>query len=220
MKVTKEKIKETEEEWQHNLLNWKSKRRQSKEGATGPETNNSAPNSNSGSNPNSDSDEAKRKIKTFGEMLKEKAKAGQRLGYSLHRYVEGEEDPSIEMFTETSKSEEENDNEIEITFNKINSDNQAANINDGDEEVENVENDINLDTLRINGDGNNQHHNHQPTTISNEDNFEQNNINQRESDYFTNNSQRQILVSLSLLCLQRLLMFLVLAIFIPVPACF
>jgi len=35
VKITKEKIKEVEEEWQNNLLNWKSKRRQSKSNSEG-----------------------------------------------------------------------------------------------------------------------------------------------------------------------------------------
>lgn len=88
--MTKEKIKEVEEEWQSNLLNWKSKRRQSKE------------------NKNSDSEEngqdgPQRKIKTFSEILNEKAKSGHRLGYNLSRYVEGEED-GADLFTEQSNS--------------------------------------------------------------------------------------------------------------------
>ena len=35
VKITKEKIKEVEEEWQNNLLSWKSKRRQSNNSSEG-----------------------------------------------------------------------------------------------------------------------------------------------------------------------------------------
>lgn len=73
MKITKEKIKEVEEEWQNNLLNWKSKRRQSR-GNTIPQ----------------DIEEqttVPRKIKTFQEILSEKAKSGHRIGYNLQRYI-------------------------------------------------------------------------------------------------------------------------------------
>lgn len=85
VKITKEKIKEVEEEWQSNLLNWKSKRRQTsscgKLGDDEDESNNSV---------NSD-----RKIKTFSEILNEKAKSGHRIGYNLHRYLaDGDGDDS------------------------------------------------------------------------------------------------------------------------------
>lgn len=88
MKVTKEKIKEVEEEWQSNLLNWKSKRRQSKE---------SAPNGSGGEGEDGDgsSNGGPRRIKTFSEILNEKAKSGHRIGYNLHRYVEGEEENEV-----------------------------------------------------------------------------------------------------------------------------
>lgn len=99
VKVTKEKIKEVEEEWQSNLLNWKSKRRQSKEGG----------NSKNGSEDGDDNGDApaSRKIKTFSEILNEKAKSGHRLGYNLSRYVEGEEE-SVELFNEQTNGSSHN----------------------------------------------------------------------------------------------------------------
>ncbi|XP_053209239.1 putative uncharacterized protein DDB_G0271606 isoform X2 [Panonychus citri] len=72
VKITKEKIKEVEEEWQNNLLNWKSKRRQSR--LTGGEESDSG-------------DNQQRKVKTFSEILNEKAKSGHRIGYNLHKYI-------------------------------------------------------------------------------------------------------------------------------------
>uniref|UniRef100_T1L1L5 LIM zinc-binding domain-containing protein n=2 Tax=Tetranychus urticae TaxID=32264 RepID=T1L1L5_TETUR len=72
VKITKEKNKEVEEEWRNNFLNWKSKRRQSR--LTGGEESDSG-------------DNQQRKIKTFSEILNEKAKSGQRIGYNLHKYI-------------------------------------------------------------------------------------------------------------------------------------
>ncbi|XP_074597424.1 uncharacterized protein LOC141852180 isoform X2 [Brevipalpus obovatus] len=87
VKITKEKIKEVEEEWQNNLLNWKSKRRKSR--SSGAEEDDAQENSH-------------RKIKTFSEILNEKAKSGHRIGYNLHKYVglgdeEGENDGDDEF---------------------------------------------------------------------------------------------------------------------------
>lgn len=80
VKITKEKLKEVEEEWQNNLLNWKSKRRKSR---------------SSGNDNEESEDNQPRKIKTFSEILNEKAKSGHRIGYNLHKYVglqDGEEE--------------------------------------------------------------------------------------------------------------------------------
>lgn len=81
--ISKEKIKEVEEEWQNNLLNWKSKRRQQL-----TQTFEQAPNdlyeitdSNGG-----------RKTKTFAEMMEERAKSGNRLGFHLQRYLSTDDD--------------------------------------------------------------------------------------------------------------------------------
>jgi hypothetical protein len=90
VKITKEKIKEVEEEWQSNLLNWKSKRR------SGTSLNNN--DSTNGSSElldqdgNGDETSTSRKVKTFTEILSEKAKSGHRLGYNLRRYVTDNDD--------------------------------------------------------------------------------------------------------------------------------
>ncbi|RWS05774.1 LIM and calponiny domains-containing protein 1-like protein, partial [Dinothrombium tinctorium] len=76
VKITKEKIKEVEEEWQNNLLNWKSKRRQSR--------------GNHNVDENETTDQQPRKIKTFSEIIKEKAKSGHRIGYNLDKYIDDE----------------------------------------------------------------------------------------------------------------------------------
>jgi hypothetical protein len=84
VKITKEKLKEVEEEWQNNLLNWKSKRRQSRGTA--------------GSDECESQESQTRKIKTFSEILNEKAKSGHRIGYNLQRYIgngEGEDDTEV-----------------------------------------------------------------------------------------------------------------------------
>ncbi|KAI1288130.1 LIM and calponin homology domains-containing protein 1 [Halotydeus destructor] len=108
VKVTKEKIKEVEEEWQSNLLNWKSKRRQSKETTSKPNSEENDDNDMDGEDGN-----GKRKIKTFTEILHEKAKSGHRLGYNLHRYVEGEEDSAFgpEVY-KSQQSEHRTDNQF------------------------------------------------------------------------------------------------------------
>lgn len=73
VKITKEKIKEVEEEWQNNLMSWKSKRKLTK--------------NNSEDDPFFLSRNTNRKTKTFSEILNEKARSGGRIGYNLHRYV-------------------------------------------------------------------------------------------------------------------------------------
>lgn len=80
--ISKEKIKEVEEEWQNNLLNWKSKRRQQITQTLEHEPNNPFETSDSSGG---------RKIKTFAEMIEQRAKSGNRLGFHLQRYL-GEED--------------------------------------------------------------------------------------------------------------------------------
>ncbi|XP_075677286.1 uncharacterized protein LOC113792499 isoform X2 [Dermatophagoides pteronyssinus] len=89
-KITKEKIKEVEEEWQNNLMSWKSKRKLTKnhsEDETLPR------------NPN-------RKTKTFSEILMEKAKSGARIGYNLHKYV----DPDLENVDNVDNNNLNNNN--------------------------------------------------------------------------------------------------------------
>lgn len=76
VKITKEKIKEVEEEWQNNLMSWKSKRKLTK--------NNSEDELVLSRNTN-------RKTKTFSEILNEKARSGGRIGYNLHRYADVED---------------------------------------------------------------------------------------------------------------------------------
>ncbi|RWS27228.1 hypothetical protein B4U80_00452 [Leptotrombidium deliense] len=78
VKITKEKIKEVEEEWQNNLLNWKSKRRQTRGNQTSDEC--------------ESIDQQTRKIKTFSEIIKEKAKSGHRIGYNLDKYIDTDGD--------------------------------------------------------------------------------------------------------------------------------
>lgn len=106
VKITKEKIKEVEEEWQSNLLNWKSKRRVNHNSTD-----------NEGSTGDEDSNDGKgRKIKTFSEILNEKAKSGHRIGYNLHRYgYEAEEDDDISSLirsTTTDNHHSNNDSEF------------------------------------------------------------------------------------------------------------
>jgi len=80
-KISKEKIKEVEEEWQNNLLNWKSKRRQQFTHTV--ET----------VDPFEMSDNCGgRKIKTFAEMIEQRAKSGNRLGFHLQRYIATDDD--------------------------------------------------------------------------------------------------------------------------------
>ncbi|XP_015794022.1 myb-like protein P [Tetranychus urticae] len=94
VKITKEKIKEVEEEWQNNLLNWKSKRRQSR--LTGGEESDSG-------------DNQQRKIKTFSEILNEKAKSGQRIGYNLHKYIGMQDEEEEENLVITNNNNNNND---------------------------------------------------------------------------------------------------------------
>lgn len=86
VKITKEKLKEVEEEWQNNLIDWKSKRRKSR---------------SSGADNEESEDNQPRKIKTFSEILNEKAKSGHRIGYNLQKYVgledDEEGDPNVDL---------------------------------------------------------------------------------------------------------------------------
>lgn len=91
MKITKEKIKEVEEEWQSNLLNWKSKRRSSNN------LNNNGSTGGSSDLLDQEEDGTGRKIKTFTEILSEKAKSGHRLGYNLRRYVATDDEDEEEI---------------------------------------------------------------------------------------------------------------------------
>lgn len=91
VKITKEKIKEVEEEWQSNLLNWKSKRRSSNN------LNNNGSHGGSSDLLDQEEDATGRKIKTFTEILSEKAKSGHRLGYNLRRYVATDDEDEEEI---------------------------------------------------------------------------------------------------------------------------
>ena len=100
VKITKEKIKEVEEEWQSNLLNWKSKRRSGNSLTTSGSNlaaNNNNNNSGSSDLLDQEDDGSSRKVKTFTEILNEKAKSGHRLGYNLRRYVATDDEDDEEL---------------------------------------------------------------------------------------------------------------------------
>lgn len=111
VKITKEKIKEVEEEWQSNLLNWKSKRRQSSDKLP-------KDGSNQTDKDLKDQDsESKGKIKTFSEILKEKSKSGARIGYNLHHYLDGDDD-QINFNLDQENEQNQNDNNS-TTINNV-----------------------------------------------------------------------------------------------------
>lgn len=97
-KISKNKIKEVEEEWQSNLLNWKSKRRQQFVGVhlndNEDEQNNNGPDSG-------------RKIKTFAEMVEQRVKTGNRLNFHLQRYI-GSDDSEQSQDDEGDESNDRN----------------------------------------------------------------------------------------------------------------
>lgn len=107
MKITKEKIKEVEEEWQSNLLNWKSKRRQSSDKPKDFSSSSSSLNNHNNDNNQDSNTDSKGKIKTFSEILKEKSKSGARIGYNLHHYLDGEDDNEIK-FDDLNDNDESN----------------------------------------------------------------------------------------------------------------
>jgi len=86
-KITKDKLKEVEEEWQSNLLKWKSKRRQN---FVGPSSNGDT-NDDETNNNNIDSSGG-RKVKTFAQIIEQRAKTGNRLKFNLQRYIESDDD--------------------------------------------------------------------------------------------------------------------------------
>lgn len=88
-KISKEKIKEVEEEWQNNLLNWKSKRRQQFTHVVDHEPDKLESGVAAGG----------RKIKTFAEMIEQRAKSGNRLGFHLQRYIDTENEDEIPIPT-------------------------------------------------------------------------------------------------------------------------
>lgn len=94
-KISREKIKEVEEEWQNNLLNWKSKRRQQLPNLAEHESNDPFDNSDAGGG---------RKIKTFAEMLEQRAKSGNRLGFNLQRYI-GADDEEDEIDSPSNRQD-------------------------------------------------------------------------------------------------------------------
>lgn len=99
-KITKDKLKEVEEEWQTNLNKWKSKRRQHFVG----------PSSNGGEQNNNDLENSSgRKVKTFAEMIEQRARSNNtRLKFNLNRYIgSGDEDDANdteETLTNNTKS--------------------------------------------------------------------------------------------------------------------
>ena len=86
--ISKEKIKEVEEEWQNNLLNWKSKRRQQ----IGHLVDNDQQNNNAQTNDHGTG----RKIKTFAEMIEQRNRNGNRLNFNLERYIGSGEDDEVD----------------------------------------------------------------------------------------------------------------------------
>lgn len=120
-KISKNKIKEVEEEWQNNLLEWKSKRRQQFSHTYEPE-----PNELTGFN---DPSASGRKIKTFAEILEERAKSGNRLGFHLQRYIgEDENDEQEHSFLPRDEQTTCIDNEEQLVGNsksRVDSDYEA-----------------------------------------------------------------------------------------------
>ncbi|CAG2164748.1 unnamed protein product [Oppiella nova] len=117
VKITKEKIKEVEEEWHNNLMSWKSKRRQSK---------------NSSEDESGTSLATNRKTKTFSEILSDKAKSGQRIGYNLHKYLDGdlENETDLRSNGDHNSSDDKNsddsmseDNDKHVNYNNNNNNN-------------------------------------------------------------------------------------------------
>lgn len=110
--ISKEKIKEVEEEWQNNLLNWKSKRRQQFPNLVEHETNDASETGDASGG---------RKIKTFAEMLEQRAKSGNRLGFNLQRYIsadEGEDEleaPRIKQESDYTRERIDSDCEVQST---------------------------------------------------------------------------------------------------------
>ena len=77
------------------MLNWKSKRRQtSSTGKLGEDEDDS-----------NNSNNSERKVKTFTEILNEKAKSGHRIGYNLHRYLSDGNDDDLDLSQLLSSSE-------------------------------------------------------------------------------------------------------------------
>lgn len=113
-RISKDKIKEVDEEWQNNLLNWKSKRRQQ----INLPIETSRDSLYNTDNQGSDSANSQRKIKTFAEMLEERAKKGNRLNFHLQRYIGAEDDDDDEAIVpcsddspKDSMSDSTNDNQ-------------------------------------------------------------------------------------------------------------
>lgn len=139
-KISKNKIKEVEEEWQNNLLNWKSKRRQQFPTSTASENerNNSSFESNDGS--------SGRRYKTFAEMIEQRAKSGNRLSFHLQRYV-GDDGYEAEAEAEAeaeNEGEEEKAEDVEDEAAKP-SPNQEVNDLARKEEEDNNDDDNNDD---------------------------------------------------------------------------
>lgn len=106
-KISKNKIKEVEEEWQNNLLSWKSKRRQQFVHSIGTSEDD---NNLERNNPLDGTNGTPRKVKTFAEMLEERAKSGTRIGYNLQKYIVPTEDEEDAVFNVHSVNHETNDN--------------------------------------------------------------------------------------------------------------
>lgn len=86
-KICKEQINEGEEEWQNNLQNWKLKRKQQISQTVEP----SSPYDNNNSLNASDICGG-RKIKTFAEIIEQRAKSGNRVGFHLQRYLSADDE--------------------------------------------------------------------------------------------------------------------------------
>nr|XP_046918839.1 putative uncharacterized protein DDB_G0277255 isoform X2 [Dermatophagoides farinae] len=157
-KITKEKIKEVEEEWQNNLMSWKSKRKLTK---------NHSEDEALPRNPN-------RKTKTFSEILNEKAKSGARIGYNLHKYIDPdlEDDFNNSQITEFMSTKEEYLDEMTKTNGESNvsrpnmessrSKNSNSTVNEQSKtktnldrfmEMNNSTDDMNMDKMSRNGLG-------------------------------------------------------------------
>lgn len=95
-KITKDKLKEVEEEWQSNLLKWKSKRRQHFVAPSGNNGDEHEQNNNNLENGGG------RKVKTFAEIIEQRARAGNRLNFNLQRYIGSGDEEEVEENGEES----------------------------------------------------------------------------------------------------------------------
>lgn len=111
---SKDKIKEVEEEWQNNLLNWKSKRRQQL-------VNTVEYNPRGSFDINEGDANNHRKVKTFAEMLDQRAKVGTRLGFNLMRYIENDDENGSYIRQKLDFEDDKQDEQPEVD-QELNSD--------------------------------------------------------------------------------------------------